>query len=67
MKASEDIPKLIVDPKAETALELVKATGRSRSWVDNLCKEMVDAGRWERVWKKVGPRLAPAYRTRGKR
>jgi len=66
MKPSDQLPKIIIDQKAETALEIMAQTPHKRCWVDRLAKEMVASGKWERVYKRVGGRLTPAYRVRQK-
>ena len=64
MKASDQLPKQIIDQKAETVAELMTQTPHGRCWVDKFCKEMVASGKWERVWKKSGVRLVPAFRVK---
>jgi hypothetical protein len=66
VKPSDLIPKRIIDPKAETALEIQKQCLRGRKWVDDYCKNMVSLGKWEQVWKHTGNRLVPAFRVKAK-
>lgn len=61
-KCSDDIPKLVIDQNAETVQEIMQACGRSCAWVNDLCRQKADSGAWERVFKRVGKRLVPAYR-----
>lgn len=64
MKASDQIPQRILDPAAQTVQELAAETGRNRMWCLHYATNMVATGRWERVWKKSGRNLAPAYRVK---
>lgn len=62
MKLSRIIPRVVVDQNAETLQELIRETGHDRVWLYKLIRTNIKAGRWERVWKKVGPARVPAYR-----
>jgi len=67
MKASDLIPKKIVDQNAETIQDMMKHTPMSRNWLYGFAQDMVKQGKYEKVWKKVGVKLVPAYRIkRGK-
>lgn len=57
-----DLPKKIVDESACTIKELAEASSMSETWMTRTAKSKVEAGEWEKVWKKSGDRLIPAYR-----
>jgi len=58
----EDLNLPDVDQSAETIQELVSESGMSRSWIEQRCKANVEAGRWERVRKRVNNKPVTAYR-----
>ena len=62
-KVSEIIPKKVVDQDAETIQEIAQthlvSERRMRDYVVGLLRE----GKVERVWKRAGNKLVPAYRT----
>lgn len=57
-----DLPVRIIDPDAETVAELANGYTCSLIWMQKFANKEVEAGRWERVWKKKGVRYVPAYR-----
>lgn len=59
---ANEFPKVIIDPKAETAEELFRQWPRSRRRLGEFITERVRAGEWEPVYKRVGKRLVQAYR-----
>lgn len=61
-KCSDMVPVVIVDPEAETIRELMELTGRRGSWMADYANRQVSLGVWERVRKRVGVKLVPAYR-----
>lgn len=66
MKPSDMIEKKVVDPNAETIAEICAATGKNRCGLQLLANDYVAGGKWERVWKKNGNKLVPAYRVKKK-
>ena len=61
-KLSADFPKRIIDQQAETCREMLKDWPLSHDHLKGFASKQVLEGRWERVWKRVGARLIPAYR-----
>lgn len=57
-----DIPHQELDNSAETLSELAKATGRGRDWLREFAMQQINAGRWEKVFKRVNNRTVIAYR-----
>ena len=64
MRLSADFPKVVIDQSAETIRELFKDWPKGLDSLQEFAKSQTDAGAWERVWKRVGNRLYPAYRRR---
>ena len=62
-----EIPERIVDPGAVTVSELVKAKGFSRFTIDKLIAKKLAARKWEKVFKRNGNSIVPAYRPIKKR
>ena len=58
----KDIPPRIIDQRAMSTEELIRATGRGRCGIAKTIRTFVQSGRWEMVWKRDGGRLVPAYR-----
>lgn len=56
------LPRLVFDESAETAIEIAKQCGMSRRAAHRIIFENVEAGIWERVWKRGRIRPVPAYR-----
>lgn len=56
------VTKKIVDPEANTAKEVAKLLLLSDSHASRICRERVERGEWERVWKQGKDRMVPAYR-----
>ena len=63
MLVSELIPKRIIDQNAQTIEEISKASGLSSSCTKVQIKEFLSLYKVEKVWKKTGRNLVPAYRT----
>lgn len=61
-KLSADFPKRIVDQSAETFQELLLEWPQAPGSLNEFIKAKCDAREWEKVWKKKGSRLLPAYR-----
>lgn len=59
-----DAPQRIIDENAFTVAQIAKAQGVSEMTALRTCKVMIDAGKWERVWKHGATKLVPAYRKR---
>jgi hypothetical protein len=64
MKASAQIPKVIIDQNAESITDMMKETPHSRSWISTFASDMVKSGKWERVGKRQGDKVVPAYRVK---
>jgi len=63
MKASEDLPRHVVDQGAETFDELFSAGDLTESELRKFIKQMVSTGKWEKVRKlDAGGRARYAYR-----
>lgn len=59
---SADFPKLTIDQSAETVAELMASWPYSERSLFVFTKKMVNEGKWERVSKRVGKTIKPAYR-----
>jgi len=57
------IPKRIIDQNAQTIEEISKASGLNITSAKNQIKEFLSLYKVEKVWKKSGRNLVPAYRT----
>ena len=66
MRPSDLMPKKIVDPNSETVKDIQKNTGMGRGAVQGFVNNMVENGKFERVWKKIGNKFIPAYRVKKK-
>lgn len=58
----DDLPKRIIDDSANTVTEICQECGMSRAWAIAFAAENVRTKRWERVYKRIGERIVPAYR-----
>lgn len=63
MLVSELIPKRIIDQNAQTIEEISKASGLNITSTKDQIKEFLSLYKVEKVWKKSGRNLVPAYRT----
>lgn len=61
----DDLPKRVIDQKAETIEELADNYPCSKPTMASIAKTQVANGRWEQVYKQFGRRLVPAYRRKG--
>lgn len=62
MLVSELIKKRIIDNSAQTVLELSTEWQYARSTTEREVQRLMAAGTIEKVYKKNGDRLVPAYR-----
>lgn len=62
MSLASEFPKVVIDPTAETTVELFAQWPLSRTRLEKFIHSKVSSGEWERVGKKVGNRVYPAYR-----
>jgi hypothetical protein len=63
MLVSELIPKKVIDENAQTIEEIAKASGLSVTSTKDQIKGFLSIYKVEKVWKKSGRNLVPAYRT----
>ena len=63
MKVSDMFQKKIVDPNAETVKEISDKTLMCTTKTKEMVLNLVAEGKIEQVWKRVGIRLTPAYRS----
>jgi len=63
MLVSELIPKKVIDQNAQTIEEIAKASGLSITCTKDQIKVFLSLYKVEKVWKKSGRNLVPAYRT----
>jgi len=63
MLVSELIPKKVIDQNAQTIEEIAKASGLSITSTKDQIKVFLSLYKVEKVWKKSGRNLVPAYRT----
>lgn len=61
-KLAADFPRHVLDQAAESRAELIKQWTLGETAFDVFAKKQVEAGLWEKVWKRIGSRLVPAYR-----
>jgi hypothetical protein len=66
MKPSDMIAKKIVDQNSQTVAEMFKETLLDQAQIRKLAVRYVEQGKWERVYKRIGTRLLPAYRVKKK-
>jgi len=59
---SADFPSVVVDQSAQTLQELMSDWPKSHCQLTRFANEQIQAGRWERVAKRIKGRLTPAYR-----
>jgi len=65
MLASELLAETrIIDNDAETIYEIMAKTGHGRSAMRRRIKEMIAAGKIEKVWKRRGTAIIMAYRAK---
>ncbi len=58
---------IVSDPLALTADEIAKKKGLSRSHTQRLLQIAVESGEAERVFKRVGEKVVPAYRVKAEK
>lgn len=61
-KASDLLPHITVDQSAQTIAEIQAESIMGRSWTERFVAGMVKDGKFEQVFKRVGPKLVRAYR-----
>lgn len=65
VKASEQLPKVIIDDKAETIQELTAGSPLGEPFVRKFAADMVRRGKWEEVMKRHAKKgLVRAYRVK---
>ena len=61
-KCSDEFPKYVFDPSAETAAEMMVQWPGSRDGLNKFIRRKIDAGEWEVVHKRIGNHIRAAYR-----
>jgi DNA-binding Lrp family transcriptional regulator len=61
---SELFERRVVDPNAETIVEIAEKTGESERTVSRRIRKLIEAGKVEQVWRRDARNTIQAYRVK---